>query len=426
MATIRYRVPSVSIVGTTAPAWFSALAERTWTDIAGGSTYSGADWQKGNRLIDVAPSPNPPGDTGMVGIITAYCGATSMQSTGEYLKVAEGGHADYYGNEIYALKLTDATPGWKRIWGPTPNAQMSTSSISQNQAFVRNLDNTPRSCHGWYNRVTTADRMWTFLTNAGPTGSATTDVWSIARAGLDTGVYDPALWTYHGRWYTGALSSEVQLQAVPTCWDEAGGQIFVAPEADVRSTGTGTLGTFINVATCLAAGQQASTGPQVPGSTSYLATAGNPLTGMSQAWSVVATNASPRCLIALRSGQISVWNLESPSVWRHKTVSGGSLPSAGSANAYYSAANRKIVLGGATISTLQTLSIPSDPWNASTGFNMGTIAIAGGSLSAIIGAGFTNSQFQVIGNMGNGQACAVLHCRNLSSPTYVYKLPVTF
>lgn len=423
---------TVSISSTSAPAWFSALPERTWTDIAGGTGYSGAAWQKGTTLKGVEPSPAVVGGNGHDSIIKAWNGAVALQSRREYLKIAEGGHTDYFGNEIYALSLGDETPQWKRIWGPTPNAQISTSAYSTNAPFITNLDGTPRTMHGWYNRAATdgpdGDRLWIFLSDQNGLSTTTTDVWSIARSGLDTGVYNPSLWMYHGRWlpeWTG--SSEVPNQSGPTCWDKLGNQIFVAPEADVRSTGTGILGRFINVSTCVAAGFQSSAGNIVPGTTTYLATAGNPLSGMATAWSCVATNSSPRCLIARKNSQISVWNLESPSVWRDKTVTGGTLPGGGETNAYYNATNRKIVLGGAGSTTLTTISIPTDPWNASTGFNYGTIAPAGGNISYIMGgASLTNSMFQVINDMGNGQACAVMHVRATTAPTYVYKLPEIF
>ena len=143
--------------------------------------------RKGSLLTDVAPSPAVIQGIGQRGIITAYNGATVLQSRGEYLKIADGGHTDYYGNEIYALNLRTATPGWQRIWGPTPNAQILTSNPVGNwPAYLVHGDNTPRPCHGWFNRVATdgpdGEHLWTLESNANPSGITSLDCWSIPRA----------------------------------------------------------------------------------------------------------------------------------------------------------------------------------------------------------------------------------------------------
>lgn len=420
-------------VTSSVPAWFSSLAERTWTDIAGGSAYSGSAWQKGARLSDVDPGV---GD--QTRLVKSYSGKSALQSYREYLSVAQPGHSDYSGNEIYALALGDDVPAWKRIWGPTPAGQFLSSSFSWLGSKVTHADGAPRTCHGWFSRVSSdgpdGDRLWTLATNNQPSGGVTSDVWSIPRASLGVGVYDPSLWTYHGKMWADVNSgdyggSSFLNQAFPSCWDKIGNQLWVSPEADVRPTGTGVLVRVINVTTCLAAGDRDSSGPLIAGATTTLATAGNPSNGWSQSWSVVASNASPRCILAYNfsRGELGVWNLESPSVWRFKTVTGGSLPGKGTCNAYYNATNRKIVLGGNSISTLVTIAVPSDPWNASSGFTYGTIPTAGGSVSSSAApANESNSSWQVINDMGNGQACVVMQSRLPNSPCYVYKLPVTF
>lgn len=403
-----------------APAWFTNLPERVWTDVAGGSNYSGAAWQKGARLIDVAPNPLPPGGSGHDGIIKAWNGATVAQGRGEYIKAAEGGHADYAGNEIYALRLRDEVPAWQRIWGPTPNNLLGpgTGSII-NEPYITNDDGTPKTMHGWYTRQFSEhdERIWLLATNEGG-GNWTTDTWSIPRGSLGPGVVTPSLWVYHGRTWT-TLPSSMSFQAGPTAYDPVARQIMLAAEyADSQGVRR------IDCAAAVAAGRQSSSGPLVPGTTQYnVALGGNPFGG--GGWSVITTNTSPRCWIAGSSNDnlLYVWNLEAPGQMRTKSVTGGTI--ADLCGAAYHAPSRKIIIGGPPNITanLRTLTVPADPWNATSGFNMSTLTAAGGSVSAVSGFNGTYSQFQMINDMGNGQACIVMHTRSTSQPTYVYKLP---
>jgi hypothetical protein len=68
----------------------------------------------------VLPSPALPGS--VVNVTNAWCGAT-VRPTGSYYLLHGGGHADYSGNEIYALKLSDDSPQWSRVMGPTPSTE---------------------------------------------------------------------------------------------------------------------------------------------------------------------------------------------------------------------------------------------------------------------------------------------------------------
>jgi fibronectin type III domain protein len=127
----------------TAPAWWTSLADGAVTTIAGGV---------GQRISDVFPSPTPStplGGEGIHGITDSWDGAAVDWKRGELLLIANGGHADYPGNEGYALALRAATPGWRRISDPTPNSYLATySSVNSVQTYG---DGRPRSDHtsGW-------------------------------------------------------------------------------------------------------------------------------------------------------------------------------------------------------------------------------------------------------------------------------------
>lgn len=94
------------------PAWVAALPLWQWYSIPN------------TALSSVEPSPKPPGGTGPRSKIDAWCGATLKRVGSVYMLGAAGGHGDYFGNEMNALALNVAAPGWAELLGPTPTAQM--------------------------------------------------------------------------------------------------------------------------------------------------------------------------------------------------------------------------------------------------------------------------------------------------------------
>lgn len=434
---VAYRARSGIVHGaSTAPAWFVNLAERTWTDIAGGTSYSGAAWQKGARLTDVAPSPLPSGGSGHDGIIKAYNGAQVFQARREYVKAAEGGHGDYTGNEIYALALGDEVPAWKRIWGPTPSGSRTGGDVpSYNAPKIVYADGAPTTAHGYNWRECTEgatradDRIWLLGTNQG--GLWTSDVWSIARASLDVGVTDASLWMYHGRAWTNITSptsggtltqSFSREQGGQSAWDPVGKRMWLCPQY----CETDALRSF-DTDTAVAAGNQASSGPQVPGSDTYAAGFGT-YPG-ANAWSVIVHDNTPRVWVIgcpNVGNELLIVNL-STGATRTQVPNSGTIVGTSYGGAAYHQPSRKAVIGGPEIgATLKTLAIPADAWNATTGWTVGTITNAGGSVSSITGYAGTFSQFRMVNDMGNGQACLVFNSRGVDQPTYVYKLPTTF
>src|SRR5581483_5286963 len=161
-----------------APAWWSSLPDSTWTSIAGAH---------GQRIVDVLPSPVP--NSGLSGedpqsLTSAWSGASVEQTRGEYMFVAGGGHADYPGNEGYALSLRAASPAWRRISDPTPNSRL-TALTTTNGVLTYN-DGRPRADHtsGW---PTWGDgRIWYPAQSAATSGAgdASAGVYSYNRDAL--------------------------------------------------------------------------------------------------------------------------------------------------------------------------------------------------------------------------------------------------
>ena len=91
-------------------------------------------------LASVEPATQSLGGTGPRSKIDAWCGACLKRSGSVYMLGAAGGHGDYAGNEVDALALNVATPGWTQLRGPTPN-----SGIINDTQFY--LDLRPSSTH---------------------------------------------------------------------------------------------------------------------------------------------------------------------------------------------------------------------------------------------------------------------------------------
>jgi hypothetical protein len=76
-----------------------------------------------SKIRQSLPSPIPVGNPS--NITNAWNGGFFDSTRNRYV-VMGGGHADYAGNEMYGFDVNSLT--WSRFWGPTPNAQIPTST----------------------------------------------------------------------------------------------------------------------------------------------------------------------------------------------------------------------------------------------------------------------------------------------------------
>lgn len=403
---------------TIAPAWFESIATNTWIEIAGGAGF-GASYQNGARIENVAPSPLPPGNSGLTSVTDAWTGGCAYQNGKQLLLPAQGGHADYYGNEVYSLNLNQSVPGWQRIWGPTPIVQILTSNFSPsyNPPYTGYADGAPRSSHGWFSLIcTSAGRIITTLQNANPSGTWDTGCYSLDINNVSDG------WTYHGRlWQTlpGSPGSDFAYQSGPGGYDPVANRFYRAAEG---ANSKGAVG--VDVATMLAAGAQSkTTGPQTPGSTIYdLYIPGGPL---ADGWSVVLDDMNPRCWVigSHQEGNLWILDLTNPAAGFVKKSTTGSpngfQPGLG---AVYHKPSKAILVGGREIGrNLRKLSISgSNPLTAT--YSWSNISLGGATPVAGANANGTYSKFQMIDDMGNGQSAIVMATR-VNGPSYVLKLP---
>ena len=168
--------PSVSIAGGgqastsctpgTAPAWYTAMQDATWGTVAATA-----------NVAAVAPSPSPGGD-GQAGVMTAWCGGSVDTLRQELVLPAQGGHTDYFGNEVYTLALNTASPAWARVTNPR--------YAFGSDALQAMDDGSPRSNHGNSQLCYAANVDRTFiapLNYTSPLGYSSEQVYAFNRAG---------------------------------------------------------------------------------------------------------------------------------------------------------------------------------------------------------------------------------------------------
>jgi hypothetical protein len=186
----------------------STSSSSTQSSSASTSTGGGTDmlppgigWHtlEGTSLLGsgvCAPDVGQMGNTGCGAIVSAWGSAVYVPSR-RWLVLAGGGHSDYFGNELYALKL-DAYPGGGnggqmiRLNDPTPNPSMSSpwgGSPCMNPTKL--YDGRPDSNHP-FNGVTyspTRDAMIVALGSGSPCGFAMDQTWKVGLAGLPSLAY---------------------------------------------------------------------------------------------------------------------------------------------------------------------------------------------------------------------------------------------
>ena len=395
-----------------APEWFLALPERTWSTIAGGS---------GQRIVDRLPSPVPHSEgfpDSPASITTAWTGGSVDQARGEYLLVGNGGHADYPGNEGYALALRTATPTWRRLSDPTPNSVIGTLTNEGNGSYS---DGRPRAMHSTF-QCYGDGRVWFALQNSVSSGGGGTinRVVAYNREGLGAGSSPLPYTSGMGPWETyGQIPNVGDLSSMifgVSAFDRVGHKVWGLGGNSANLTRywsidtTGTRGTI----------------------KFYQA---NQSFGHWGGWVAVAHDL--RILVAgdhlrntitvldlTKAGQAGDWTQVS-------NVTGSGYFAGGSGGAYVPA-SRSIAIGQPKSlgGSFYRLKIPTKVQNGTTVYDpagqwqWSLINPGGAQMTAPNGNSGTYSKWQVVEDMGNGQSALVV-VTDISGPTYVYRIPMT-
>lgn len=417
MAELRSPAFSISeaVVGT-APAWFTntAFLPGTWTTIAGGS---------GQKISDVLPSPYPQSlSGGPYAITAAYCGGGVDQTRKEYILCANGGHGDGGDNSAYALTLSAATPAWRRLSNPTPDANMGNINLESGGIFA---DGRPRAMHST-NEVYGDGRVWFPMLSSVSSGQGghADKIFSYNRDSLGTAATPLAWtsanlgpWTYHGTASGGTAGFGNFYGFSMGAFDRVNHKVHAVGNSNdssgVAYWNFATQGASIGI----------TTNPRVDG------------LYVKPSWMVCAHDLGI-CVIA-HSGQgtpstaIVVLDVATRTLTRKTVGAGGNY---GATGAVYVEANHSILIGDPLSlgGQIYKLSIPmtGSAYNPSGTFTW--TSFNPGGTPPTFPASFHNAQpdgkpahskWNIVEDMGNGQS-AIVYAPNYTGATYVYKIPV--
>jgi hypothetical protein len=368
------------------PSWFTGLTPGVWGTIA----------TAGNGTLSQVAPTSPGGGQG--GVTIAWTGGCVNQTGKEFLLVANGGGIDYYGNEVYALQLGVATPKWFRLLDPTPSGY-----IANPDADGVYSDGRMSAVHGWHRCVFANGKAWYHGQDAITTSDGQTNkIWSFDRsyAGLASAhgqtplahVNNAGPWTYYGD-----VSSSTDWGVGASCYDSQDNRIW--------STAGNTNGSP-------AKGFNATTGVQV---------AAIPEVSGAQVGATFMVCATPlRKLIGLSrltAGGVYVANLTTLTGSVQATTGmPASMSGTGWGGVYHEASGYVYAFDPAqTGKTVYRLNPSTWVWTAIT---------PSGGATPTVPAQYrgTYGKFNIIQDMGNGEACLVC-VTDVTGPTYVMRVP---
>ena len=441
---------STSCEPNSAPAWFLELPEKTWTPVAG---------SVGERIADVQPSTALGFGATIQTLATAWTGGCVDQERGELVFAANGGHADYAGNEVYACQIRNERPRWYRLNDPTPasmiktalSAAVSTSNsvggqgLNPDRYAAMFADGRMRSVHGWHSCQFANGKVW-YPHQSSPSGGGNSSphAWVFDRgaSGIPTSAGQSPLawannsgpWTWLGATHTGS-----------TVLDKQGESYGVAPCSAYDPVSR--LIWTIEGNTCRLWSSLNTVTREIKGSSVY-PYANN--TGSDGMWGTVVRDPKDRWRFLVvparyRKG-LHVLNLKAAnpyaeSAWSVVEVSDTTvLTDTTGCGAVFHAPSRSILLGnpignyGSLGGEVIAIRVPVNTDGSYAGgvWKVSRVAAGSGSINPAAGVRGTPpsseqngawSKFNLIEDMGNGQAALVV-CLAVDQPTYVYKLPM--
>lgn len=185
------------------PAWRQGQAVGEWREIANSS------------LSSVAPTHNP-NNKPLVWRIAPWCGLAVDTTRNVVWSLANGGHNDYHGNEVYRLDLSQNAPVWQE-WFP------SDPTLPTQYDAARYPSGRPASCHTYYSQhyIPFRDRVVRFGALAVATSGNSfrvLDGWIPTVAQGESGWEDPS--TYPDIPALGTIPP-------PTCCDPDTGDVYL-------------------------------------------------------------------------------------------------------------------------------------------------------------------------------------------------------
>lgn len=372
-----------NISSGSAPRWFTNMAERTWSTPVT------------NTLNSVRPSPLPPGNSGHEAVCSAWNGGAVDQERGEFILAANGGHADYAGNEVYVCALREESPAWKRITDPSSSSAIASGTFGKNSP-CRYGDGRPSSTHTYNRPCFGGGRFWLAGIDSEYSSSGW---WSTATYSFDRATLQ---WTYHGQGIPNPPSNDSNWKWLggSAAYDRVGKRVWSIAQYAISHA------VFSVDADPLS--------PTFGQSTVYSFNIGTP----GYSWSVIAYDL--RLWIVGGVNGLYTLDLENPSRgFSQRSAQGGSSAALDlGVGAVYHQPSRAILCWDGYGAQIRKLAIGGSSWAWST--------IQPAASNSVTPSGSqrngTYGRFNLIEDMGNGQS-ALCIVNSTTGPTYVYKLP---
>jgi hypothetical protein len=366
-----------------APAWFTAMAEKTWTTVAGNA---------GQRLYDVRA-------TGIGGnpyaICTAWTGACVDQATGRYILPSNGGHGDYGGNEVYALNLRAATPAWARLNNPS---SLSGRVDSPANGDLQYADGTKPAGHHWHKPVCDINgNIWfPMVDGVYASGAWTTHVWKFNLTTLT--------WTQYAKAFP-TIGGNAGFEASPAAYDKVKNQVWGIVKAGYPANNAG----YWRIDPATGATTQII-------ANDYAASANGGKT-----WAAVAHDLGYLFYGTYNTDRLLILDVNNPTT-PVNVAKTGTVPGNGHGCVYHQA-SRAFFLWHGNGANIIKIAIPADPVNGTWAISSVAPAASNTVTPSAPPEQGTFSKFNIVEDMGNGQSALVL-LNAIDQPTYVYKLPL--
>lgn len=369
-----------------------------------------------NTIRDVFPSPRPYG-AGPGAVTAAYTGACLDQVRGELILAANGGHTDYYGNEVYAVALRKESTAWVRLTDPTPNQYITGMDRGVGETEHAYLDGKPRAVHGWNRCAFANGKVWYVgLTGmaAGNSGGSTA-IYTFDRDIAGNGPFPipsaDSPWVFHGYSFNPRPGNATSwgTEGSPSVYDRISNRIYTFAEHSYFSDKAlwSVDGSDFSVRT-------------------HNRVAGNPVFG--GMWAAVAHDLRILMVSEYHKSNIWILNLNDPNYELQPRTTAMEDGEVGFVNnsrfgAVYHQASRAIFTYDKLGSSIRKLKIPDNPL---TGTYTWSVVEAAPENQVVPvtpdNMAGTYSKFNIIEDMGNGQSAIVL-VTDTRGPVYVYKIP---
>jgi hypothetical protein len=382
---------SITVNPPPAPAWFTALPYSQW-QLVGSNTLQSVATVAARTLT------------------MPWIGAAVEQATKKFVIGNPGGHNDGGSNAVYEFRLNQATPAWVR----TRVGTVVGAADSSNN-FGTDSSGQPSNTHSYARPTIAAGRFW--LPGLDSINSSN-GWWTTATFSYDLAQTSGGVWRQHGRLTAGSIPSWI---GGPACYDAVTDRMFSWPNAENSGPGY-----YFDVSNVLAAADVPSPGTVVgstaingPGFGNWQYSQCNVADGLRRIIWASQDSGTAGAISSVRTLQLD--NLGAG--WSTHNITGTTMFNVHYGGGYvYHEAARRIYSYNSSGNTIRVVEVPqniANSWPARS-VTLGGLT-AGGTNSDNGSQGF--SRFNIVQDMGNGEACLMWYPTHTLSGMYVCRVP---